>query len=87
MEKISRAEARRQANPRHEGCEFGTQEIRKRERMGELKEKALTAAYERQKAIPLMYRGRPIGEHRLDLFVGGRVVVESPIGFWLSLIS
>ena len=33
-------------------------------------------AYERQRAIPLTYRGRPIGEHRLDLLVGGRVVVE-----------
>ena len=33
-------------------------------------------AYERQKAIPLTYRGRPIGEHRLDLLVGGSVVVE-----------
>ncbi len=33
-------------------------------------------AYERQKVIPLTYRGRPIGEHRLDLLVGGKVVVE-----------
>ena len=33
-------------------------------------------AYERQKAIPLMYRGRPIGEHRPDMLIGGRVVVE-----------
>jgi len=27
-------------------------------------------AYERQKAIPLSYRCRPVGEHRLDLLVG-----------------
>jgi len=32
--------------------------------------------YERQKAIPLSYRGRPVGEHRLDLLIGGNVVVE-----------
>ena len=32
--------------------------------------------YERQKAIPLTYRGKPIGEHRLGLLVGGKVVVE-----------
>jgi GxxExxY protein len=32
--------------------------------------------YERQKAVPLTYRQRPIGEHRLDLLVEGLVVVE-----------
>lgn len=32
--------------------------------------------HERQKSIALTYRGRPIGEHRLDLLVCGRVVVE-----------
>lgn len=32
--------------------------------------------YERQKPVQLTYRGKPIGEHRLDLLVGGRVVVE-----------
>jgi hypothetical protein len=55
--------------------------------MGELKEKALTAACDRQKAISLMYRGRPIGEHRLDMLVGGRVVGDFQTGFRLSLIS
>jgi GxxExxY protein len=33
-------------------------------------------SYERQKTVPLMYRNRPIGEHRLDLLVGGHIVVE-----------
>lgn len=32
--------------------------------------------YERQKVIHMTYQGHPIGEHRLDLFVDGRVVVE-----------
>lgn len=32
--------------------------------------------YERQKSVPLSYRGRPVGEHRLDLFVEGVLVVE-----------
>ncbi len=32
--------------------------------------------YQRQKAIPLMYRERPIGEHRLDVLVEGIAVVE-----------
>ncbi len=32
--------------------------------------------YERQKPVPLTYRQRPIGEHRLDLLVEGLVVVE-----------
>jgi GxxExxY protein len=31
---------------------------------------------ERQLTVGLMYRGRPIGEHRLDLLVARRVVVE-----------
>ena len=39
----------------------GTQEIRK---------------YERQKVVPVEYRGRPVGEHRLDLLVEGVLVVE-----------
>ena len=33
-------------------------------------------AFERQKSLPLYYRGRLIGEHRLDLFVEDAVVVE-----------
>ena len=33
-------------------------------------------AYERQKSIRLTYRDRPIGEHRLDLLIAERVVVE-----------
>ncbi|MFZ4395596.1 MAG: GxxExxY protein [Kiritimatiellia bacterium] len=32
--------------------------------------------YERQKTINLTHRSKPIGEHRLDLFVASRVVVE-----------
>jgi GxxExxY protein len=32
--------------------------------------------YERQKSIPLTYRGRRIGEHRLDILVACEVVVE-----------
>ncbi len=32
--------------------------------------------FERQRIIGLTYRDRPIGEHRLDLLVAGRVVVE-----------
>ena len=36
----------------------------------------LQIAYERQKTICLEYRGKPIGEHRLDFLVEGKVVVE-----------
>jgi len=32
--------------------------------------------YERQKPVQLTYHSKPIGEHRLDLLVGGNVVVE-----------
>jgi GxxExxY protein len=32
--------------------------------------------FERQKSIRLTYAGKPIGEHRLDLLVAERVVVE-----------
>jgi len=32
--------------------------------------------YERQKTVNIPYRGKSIGEHRLDLLVGGKVVVE-----------
>jgi len=32
--------------------------------------------YERQKSVDILYRGRKVGEHRLDLFVAGTVVVE-----------
>ncbi len=32
--------------------------------------------YERQKLIPVFYEGKPVGEHRLDLFINGLVVVE-----------
>lgn len=32
--------------------------------------------FERQRTVGLTYRDRPIGEHRLDLLVAGRVVVE-----------
>jgi GxxExxY protein len=33
-------------------------------------------AFQRQLSIPLLYRGQPIGEYRLDLVVGSQVVVE-----------
>ena len=33
-------------------------------------------SFERQKSIPILYRGRVIGEHRLDLLVTGKVVIE-----------
>jgi GxxExxY protein len=36
----------------------------------------LGLAFERQKPVPIFYRGQPIGEHRLDLLVQGCVVVE-----------
>jgi GxxExxY protein len=32
--------------------------------------------YERQKPVRLLYRGQPIGEHRLDLLVASRIVIE-----------
>lgn len=32
--------------------------------------------FERQKTVDILYEGRKIAEHRLDLFVAGRVVVE-----------
>jgi GxxExxY protein len=32
--------------------------------------------FERQKTVPVLYRGRPIGEHRLDFLVEGCVIVE-----------
>ena len=32
--------------------------------------------YQRQKPVEILYREEPVGEHRLDLFVAGRVVVE-----------
>jgi GxxExxY protein len=32
--------------------------------------------FEQQVAIPVVYRGTVVGEHRLDLLVGGELVVE-----------
>jgi len=32
--------------------------------------------FERERRIPLQYRGRPLGEYRVDLIVESRVVVE-----------
>lgn len=32
--------------------------------------------YERQKTVPIHYRGHPVGEHRLDFLVEKLVVVE-----------
>jgi GxxExxY protein len=36
----------------------------------------LGLSIERQKPVPIFYRGQPIGEHRLDLLVQSSVVVE-----------
>ena len=33
-------------------------------------------AFQRQVTVPIQYRGRPIGEHRLDFIVQNAVVVE-----------
>jgi GxxExxY protein len=33
-------------------------------------------SFERQKPIPILYHGRVIGEHRLDLLIDGKVVIE-----------
>ncbi len=33
-------------------------------------------AYERQKAVPITYRGKGVGEHRLDFLVEAAVIVE-----------
>jgi GxxExxY protein len=33
-------------------------------------------AFERQKPLPIIYRGHHVGEHRLDLLVEGLLVVE-----------
>jgi GxxExxY protein len=33
-------------------------------------------AFERQKTVPVLYRGEPVGEHRLDLLVEKSLVVE-----------
>jgi len=32
--------------------------------------------YERQKRLPILYQGRPVGEHRIDLLVEKSVIVE-----------
>ena len=32
--------------------------------------------YERQKPVPIFYRGQPIGEHRVDLLIAGAIVIE-----------
>jgi GxxExxY protein len=37
---------------------------------------AIGLKFERQFPVKLTYRAKPIGEHRLDLLVEGRVVVE-----------
>jgi GxxExxY protein len=36
----------------------------------------LNLQFERQKPVPVFYRGQPIGEHRVDLLVEHTVVVE-----------
>ncbi|CAN5742311.1 hypothetical protein BH20VER1_BH20VER1_15330 [soil metagenome] len=36
----------------------------------------LRVSFERQKPVPIFYRGHPVGEHRLDILVEGQLVVE-----------
>ena len=36
----------------------------------------LGSAFERQKPVPIFYRGHAVGEHRLDLLINSAVVVE-----------
>jgi len=36
----------------------------------------LGLTFERQKPVPIFYRGHPVGEHRLDLLVESQVVLE-----------
>jgi GxxExxY protein len=38
--------------------------------------RALGIDFERQKPVPIFYRGQPIGEHRVDLLVERSIVVE-----------
>ena len=38
--------------------------------------RTLGIEFERQKPGPIFYRAQPIGEHRVDLFVEGAIVVE-----------
>jgi GxxExxY protein len=42
--------------------------------MAELSSRSIP--FERQKTVPLMYKGQSVGMHRLDLLVGRQVVVE-----------
>ena len=37
---------------------------------------ALGVLYERQKTIPVLFRSSVVGEHRLDLLVEGKLIVE-----------
>ncbi len=36
----------------------------------------LELTFERQKPVPIFYRGHPVGEHRLDLLIESQVVLE-----------
>jgi GxxExxY protein len=36
----------------------------------------LGLTFERQKPVPIFYRGQPVGEHRLDLLIESKVVDE-----------
>ncbi len=36
----------------------------------------LKIPFERQKSVPLYYRDQVIGEHRLDLLIDGKIIVE-----------
>ncbi|MDQ6654705.1 MAG: GxxExxY protein [Verrucomicrobiota bacterium] len=38
--------------------------------------RALGLQFDRQKPVPIFYRGQAIGEHRVDLLVAGSVVLE-----------
>ena len=38
--------------------------------------KSLRIQFERQKPVPIFYRGQPVGEHRVDLLVESQLIVE-----------
>jgi GxxExxY protein len=37
---------------------------------------AQTLSFERQQNYPVVYKGKPIGTHRLDLIVDGKIILE-----------
>ena len=37
----------------------------------------LSIHFERQKIVPICYRGQPVGEHRLDMLIEERLIIEN----------